>query len=305
MYVSPIGGRHGDDVYLVRILWNFVLSFAPRYLAFKIDFDRRDAHVVHLQHEGQDYMYRILTAMKIKHKMCGGKAAERVGFLFSLASPCYSGQTDRPNVPFWGVVAHLKWDLLRAPCVLLWRPWDLGCLHISSVTRPKHVHTSSSTRVVTHELVHGHASSIHTVGGQLVQKEERDNGGRTNKQAAQAGVLSLRRTARSVTRPRAGRDCHSTKPTVAGAHKCHRRSTLLACLCPSEASSNTMSSTFLFRPFRLSGTSSVKMAYCRLPALVVLRLLDNYSKPTSKIQKICRRRRPALRLLSRTLADWP
>ena len=66
-----------------------MLSFVTRYLAFKIDFDRRDARVVNLQHEGQDYMYLISSAMKIKHKMCGHKAIERVGFLFSLASPCY------------------------------------------------------------------------------------------------------------------------------------------------------------------------------------------------------------------------
>ena len=94
-----------------------MLSFAPTYLAFKIDFDRRDTRVPHLQHALPGHMYRISSAMKIKHKICGGKAMERDSFLFSLASPCYSGQTDRPNVTNWGEVAHLKWDLLS--CWLL------------------------------------------------------------------------------------------------------------------------------------------------------------------------------------------
>ena len=53
------------------VVWNFVLCFVTTYLAFKIDFDRRDARVVNLQHAMPGYMYRISLAMKIKHKMCG------------------------------------------------------------------------------------------------------------------------------------------------------------------------------------------------------------------------------------------
>ena len=82
-----------------------MLSFAPRYLAFKIEFEDRAAHARLLQCVLPASMYRISSAMKIKHKMCGGKAMERDSFLFSLASSRYAGQTDRPNsfysrVPF-------------------------------------------------------------------------------------------------------------------------------------------------------------------------------------------------------------
>ena len=112
MYVGRSAAAMVTMFFGAYILWNFVLSFAPTYLAFKIDFDRRDTRVPHLQHALPGHMYLISSAMKIKHKICGGKAMERDSFLFSLASPCYSGQTDRPNVTNWGEVAHLKWDLL-------------------------------------------------------------------------------------------------------------------------------------------------------------------------------------------------
>ena len=82
--------------------------------AFKIEFEDRAAHARLLQCVLPASMYRISSAMKIKHKMCGGKAMERDSFLFSLASSRYAGQTDRPNVLFWGLVAHLKWDLLHS-----------------------------------------------------------------------------------------------------------------------------------------------------------------------------------------------
>ena len=53
--------------------------------------------------------------MKIKHKMRGHKVLSVGHFLFSLASSCYSGQTDRPNLTNWGKVAHLKPDLPLVP----------------------------------------------------------------------------------------------------------------------------------------------------------------------------------------------
>ena len=50
-----------------------MLSFAPTYLAFKIDFEDRAAHARLLQCVLQPSMYWISSAMKIKHKMCGGE----------------------------------------------------------------------------------------------------------------------------------------------------------------------------------------------------------------------------------------
>ena len=74
------------------------VSFAPRYLAFKIEFEGRDARVPHLQHAVSGYMYMVSSAMKMKDKIRGGKAIERGSFLNSLASSRCSGQMDRQNV---------------------------------------------------------------------------------------------------------------------------------------------------------------------------------------------------------------